>query len=414
MTDVLITPASGKIEFFDATDTLDAKIELDAFGNLNITSPGGDISIGDTTADVYIGDGINNIDIVFEQNGAIRGLTGVTLTLGAADSFVQTAAGLTVNGNLTVNGTTTTINTETINLADNIIVLNSNETGTPSQNAGIEIERGTSANVVLQWNETSDHWEIASGGTTGRILTTGDEGSGNGIDADTVDGIQAASFLRSNANDDFSGTLNYTPDTGTVLAFDGQAILRRLNADGALAIGHDSALIMGGGEAIDSMVANLNPANEVVYIGAEGGVTFYAFPANNTTWSNRKEMVYDTNGNLTVPGQLNAITKSFVIDHPTKPGMKLRYGSLEGPENGVYVRGRLTGSNTIELPDYWVGLVHEDSITVNLTPIGRKHVWIESIDNNIVSVGCDEAVDCFYTIFAERKDVDKLEVEYDI
>ena len=413
---------------------------------------------------------------------------------------------LTVTGNLTVNGTTTTINTETINLADNIIVLNSNEAGTPSQNAGIEVERGTSTNVVLQWNETSDHWEIASGGTTGRILTTGDEGSGNGIDADTVDGIQAsalvqtsgnqtisgiktfsseltsnndgngitlsgggrfykkvgdglyirkpsggqelkfednagnligtfwhsgndgaasgldadtvdgiqaASFLRSDANDDFSGTLNYTPDTGTVLAFDGQAVLRRLNADGALAIGHDSALIMGGGEAIDAMVTNLVAATEAVYIGAENGVTFYSFPDNNTTWSNRKEMVYDVNGNLTVPGQLNAITKSFVIDHPTKPDMKLRYGSLEGPENGVYVRGRLTGSNTIELPDYWTGLVHEDSITVNLTPIGRKHVWVESIDTNTVSVGCDDAVDCFYTIFAERKDVNKLEVEYD-
>ena len=55
---------------------------------------------------------------------------------------------------------------------------------------------------------------------------------------------------------------------------------------------------------------------------------------------------------LEVNGSFAATTKSFVINHPTKPGMKLRYGSLEGPENGIYVRGKLTGSNKIELPEY--------------------------------------------------------------
>ena len=57
---------------------------------------------------------------------------------------------LIVSGNLTVSGTTTTVNTETINLADNIITLNSNEAGTPSENAGTEVERGTSTNVALR------------------------------------------------------------------------------------------------------------------------------------------------------------------------------------------------------------------------------------------------------------------------
>jgi hypothetical protein len=67
---------------------------------------------------------------------------------------------VTIAGNLTVSGTTTTVNTETINLADNIILLNSNLAGdaAPSENAGIEIERGTSANVSFIWNEGSDYW----------------------------------------------------------------------------------------------------------------------------------------------------------------------------------------------------------------------------------------------------------------
>ena len=72
---------------------------------------------------------------------------------------------LTVLGDLQVTGTTTTVNTETINLADNIITLNSNESGTPSENAGIEVERGTSTNVALRWNETSDVWEITKDGS---------------------------------------------------------------------------------------------------------------------------------------------------------------------------------------------------------------------------------------------------------
>lgn len=103
---------------------------------------------------------------------------------------------LTITGDLTVSGNTTYVNTEEILLSDNVIVLNANFTGpTASENAGIEVERGDETNVVLQWNETQNYWEIASGGTTGRILTTGDEGSGNGLDSDTLDGQEGTYYL---------------------------------------------------------------------------------------------------------------------------------------------------------------------------------------------------------------------------
>ena len=102
---------------------------------------------------------------------------------------------LTITGNLTVTGNTTSVSTEEILLADNKITLNSNETGTPSQDAGIEVERGTESNVVLQWNEANDYWEIASGGTTGRIITTSDAGAGNGFDADLLDGQEGSHYL---------------------------------------------------------------------------------------------------------------------------------------------------------------------------------------------------------------------------
>lgn len=79
---------------------------------------------------------------------------------------------LIVTGNLTVSGSTTTVNTETINLADNIITLNSNEAGTPSQNSGIEVERGTSDNVSLRWNETTDKWQLTEDGSAYEEIQT--------------------------------------------------------------------------------------------------------------------------------------------------------------------------------------------------------------------------------------------------
>lgn len=120
--------------------------------------------------------------------------------------------------------------------------------------------------------------------------------------------------------------------------------------------------------------------------------------------------------NLEVNGSFAATTKSFVIDHPTKPDHKLRYGSLEGPENGVYVRGKLVGTNTIELPEHWTGLVDEDTITVQLTPNTRwQKLYVKDIKDNTVVVAnaqlLSSKTDCFYTVFAERKDVDRLEVE---
>lgn len=123
-----------------------------------------------------------------------------------------------------------------------------------------------------------------------------------------------------------------------------------------------------------------------------------------------------TAGEVTINGLLTATQKSFTIDHPTKPGMKLRYGSLEGPENGVYVRGRLKGTNIIELPEYWTKLVDPDSITVQLTSMGRfQKLYVKEIADNKVVIGngswFSNNTDCFYIVHAERVDVDKLEVE---
>lgn len=116
-----------------------------------------------------------------------------------------------IEADLIVNGTTTQVNTEQVTIDDNIIVLNNNETGTPSQDSGIEVERGTSTNARLLWDESADRWAVDQGtGVLTNILTVADEGSGNGIDADTLDGVDSLQFVRSDQNDSLVGNYDIT------------------------------------------------------------------------------------------------------------------------------------------------------------------------------------------------------------
>jgi len=92
---------------------------------------------------------------------------GGDFTIGSQNDDTATISGhLTVGGNLTIQGSTTTINTETVSLQDNIILLNSNSANTPSENAGLEVERGNSNNVKLRWNESTDRWQFTNDGST--------------------------------------------------------------------------------------------------------------------------------------------------------------------------------------------------------------------------------------------------------
>jgi hypothetical protein len=108
--------------------------------------------------------------------------------------------------------------------------------------------------------------------------------------------------------------------------------------------------------------------------------------------------------------------KPFDILHPTKEGKRLRYVSLEGPSAEVYVRGTLKDSNTIELPDYWKGLVNEETIGVLLTPIGvyQELYWekIEWGSRITVKNNLGSAINCHYVVYGERKDTTKNIPEY--
>lgn len=146
---------------------------------------------------LYIGDGTNIIPIggeadhiklgTIETGAQVNTVTSVAGKVGAvtlvkADitnftegDYVHTTGAETIGGNktfsnnviitgdLTVNGSVTHVNSTTVDIGDNIVVLNSLETGTPSANAGIEVERGTSDNAQLLWNEATDQWGVKIG-----------------------------------------------------------------------------------------------------------------------------------------------------------------------------------------------------------------------------------------------------------
>lgn len=116
---------------------------------------GGDVTTTATTASL------------FNANATTLNIGGAatTLSIGAATGNTTVNNNLVVSGNLTVDGTTTTLNTATLEVEDNVVLLNKGVTGAPSLDAGLEVERGDSANVSILWNETTDSWTFTNNGS---------------------------------------------------------------------------------------------------------------------------------------------------------------------------------------------------------------------------------------------------------
>lgn len=136
---IIYNSASDLMKYWDGSSWISMK-NVDTNTDVDVSETNLRARLADITEDVTIGDG-----------------TDVTIT---------TSGDLTVTGDLTVSGTTTTVNSATLSVADNIITLNSDVTGSPTENAGIEVNRGTSTDVAIRWNETSDKWQFTNDGST--------------------------------------------------------------------------------------------------------------------------------------------------------------------------------------------------------------------------------------------------------
>jgi hypothetical protein len=177
--------------------SLSGSVSFDGTSDVTITADivADSVALGtDTTGDYVAGASASGAGISVTGSGGEGSTltienTGVTSLSGTANQItVSASAGaitiglpddvtidgnLIVDGNLTVSGSVTTLNTETLLVEDNLVTLNSNVTGTPAVNAGIEIERGDSTNAELIWDESADVWKA---GLSGSVTTISLEG----------------------------------------------------------------------------------------------------------------------------------------------------------------------------------------------------------------------------------------------
>ena len=204
-------------------------------GKISVTDSGGDGSLAynnSTGVITYTGPSAS------EVRAHISGGTGVTVSSGeiSIGQAVATNSNVTFNdmvvsGNLTVSGTTTTVNTATLSVADNQIILNSDYTGSsPTENGGIEIERGTQTNKTLVWNETDDKWTVGSetfvagtfeGNLTGNVTGTVSSVANHDTD-DISEGSSNLYFTNARVDSRLSGGTGVTYSSGTISI--GQAV----------------------------------------------------------------------------------------------------------------------------------------------------------------------------------------------
>jgi hypothetical protein len=203
--------------FLVATDpTADRTITLpNADGTVALA---GSIALGTDTTGNYMSDltqgtGITITHTPGEGSNATIAI-GQAVATSSSVSFarLETSGDVVVGGDLTVNGTTTTLNTETLLVEDNIVVLNSGITGLPTLNSGIEVERGTSANVVMRWNESADRWDFTNDGTTyNNVLLLSEIGQDSLNDTVITSPLNRQSLVYDGTNwvNEFASTVTY-------------------------------------------------------------------------------------------------------------------------------------------------------------------------------------------------------------
>ena len=244
---ILMTSAAiqDKIQSFNYSTTTGTVTSV-ASGN-GLT--GGTITSSGTLA-VGQGSGISVSSTAVAVDGTVVRTSG-TQTIGGNKTFSNN---IVVSGNLTVSGTSTTINTETVNIADNKILLNSNYTGgSPTEDGGIEVERGTQGNVNFIWKESNvgETGNLAAGWTFGseRVQAgtffgtfigdiTGSPSSLAGLTTDNLaEGVNNLYFTNTRARGSLSGGqgITYNSSTGGI----------SVDVNGGLALSNSGVAVSG-------------------------------------------------------------------------------------------------------------------------------------------------------------------------
>lgn len=274
-----------------------------------LTAAAVDVS-ADSIAIIDGGDNSSKKESIADLATAMAG-TGIGASSGAlsVDSTVvvtsgaQTVGGdktfsndVTITGNLTVNGTQTIVNTTQLAISDNIIELNRDASGAPSENAGLQVNRGSSSDVFLQYNETSDVWQFTNDGSTYYSIATDtddlSEGSTNLYFTNARADARISNAIK-DEDDMSSDSATHVPSQQSVKAFVAAQIATKDNTD---EITEGSSNLYFTNERVDDRVGAIMSATgnlSVTY--NDGAGTIVISEALTTTDIDEGDALYFTN-----------------------------------------------------------------------------------------------------------------------
>ena len=156
----------NKIQYIDGNNRINFTTDVYSNG-----SP-----IADATAGVYANGAFLQSNSAFNHANAAFNSANTKLS----SSGGSVSGDLAITGNLIVSGSRIEINTATVLLNDNIITINSDLPNniSPTEDSGIEINRGSSTNVSVLWNETLDAWTFTNDGSSYERIPSGSYANG--------------------------------------------------------------------------------------------------------------------------------------------------------------------------------------------------------------------------------------------
>jgi len=306
----------------DVTGT--ANFDGSAAINITTTIAANSVALGTDTTGNYVSDVTAGTGVTVTHTPGEGSSPTISIGQAVGTSSNVTFNDVTVSGNLTVSGTTTTVNTEQILLEDNIITLNSGEVGTPSANAGIEIERGTSTNTVLRWNETTDTWQTTNNGTDYYDIVTTNTSAAQVTAAAIIAAAGGEGTAGQAITTNGAGVLDFTTIVGTTEA----SIISAVGADGAA-----GAVLSTNGAGDLSFVTSVPVAN-----GGTGATTAAGARANLNATTKVSASV--GNGSAT----------SIVVTHNLNTrDLQVQLFEVASPYAQVFTDVELTTENTLTL-----------------------------------------------------------------